>query len=156
MGSPGDWFYTVHTHYFSCWLKTDPVAPRFLGFQATQYGRTSRMSSLCVVLPKEKQIDTEETQSKCQRRKRCFKIWQCHFWERIEEREGKKKVGEPSKTSKEPELIVSMGLLPYDESRRSKGGVGESVGESVRCRRGQEIRRISRLWCNILYSAGKG
>lgn len=88
-GSPGDWFCTVLTHYFPCWLKTDPVTPCFPGFQATQYGRTSCMSSLCVVLSKEKQIDTEETQSKCQRRKRCFKIWQCHFWERKEERERK-------------------------------------------------------------------
>lgn len=31
-------------------------------------------------------------------------------------------MGEPSKTSKEPELIVSVGLLPCDESRRSEEG----------------------------------
>ncbi len=141
-GSPRDWFCTVHTHYFLHWLKTDPVTLCFPGFQATQYGWTSRMSSLCVVLSKEKQIDTEETQSKCQRRKRCFKIWQCHFWERKEERErkGGGRRGEPSKTSKESELIVSVGLLPCDESRRLEGG-----RVCVCAWREREMTRISRL-----------
>ncbi|KAK9971642.1 hypothetical protein ABG768_024997 [Culter alburnus] len=42
-----------------------------------------------------------------------------------EGREGKerrRRWGEPSKTSKESELIVSVGLLPCDESRRLEGG----------------------------------
>lgn len=61
-----------------------------------------------------------------------------------EGREGKerrrRRWGEPSKTSKESELIVSVGLLPCEESRRLEGGRACVEGESER-----EMRRISRL-----------